>query len=59
MRLTRRQFISSSAFPVTTTALRVLCLRGPSRQPEFVRVNEIEIYSAISAGPEPTDTSAE
>jgi hypothetical protein len=29
--------------PVTTTALRVLGLRGPSHQPGYVRVNELEV----------------
>lgn len=30
--------------PALCTRLRVLCERGPDRQPEYVRINEIEIY---------------
>ena len=30
---------------VTATKLRIVCNRGPVRQPEFVRVNEVEVYN--------------
>jgi hypothetical protein len=37
-----RTFVFGSA--VTTTALRVVAQQGPTQQPNFVRVNEIELY---------------
>jgi hypothetical protein len=42
-RSNRAVLISHTIAPVTTTAIRVLGLRGPELQPTYVRVNELQI----------------